>query len=272
MITVTHPGKLGDLLWALPTVRELALSRNDTIQLWLPSQCKPLVNLLAKQWYIRQTVIDEDWVLGANTPEAPAKPPVEPDGEVIHLGYPEWPTMPLPFYTASLAGVEPSWDPWIEAEPLVETYGQQLLLYAWTDNWFELKLGLTEILIRQLPVNAWTLRTDPKSARWPIYEHAYGTKIEELARCIASSTLVVTDCSMAMVLTAALGKRCVVMEPEPARHHPIFWPGSTQDDSGHWRQADNQFGRLIWPVIGGDGKPTFDARHTKDLIMELLRA
>jgi hypothetical protein len=271
-IPVTHPGKLGDLLWALPTVRELA-KQHGPVQLWLPPQCEPLATLLYQLPYIREVVIDSTWVLGANTPEAPAKPPGELPN-VIHLGYPEWPTCPLPFYTALQAGIrpEPSWEPWVEAEPLRRLDGEQVLLYAWTDNWFELKLGMTEILVSQLPITAWTLRTDPQSARWPIYKHAHGARIEELARHIATAALVVTDCSMAMVLTAALGKRCVVMEPEPARHHPIFWPGNTQDVNGHWWQADNQFGRLIWPVIGGDGKPTFDARHTKDLIMELLRA
>jgi len=61
-------------------------------------------------------------------------------------------------------------------------------------------------------------------------------------------------------------ERVLVVEPEEARHHPIFWPGSEVREDGHWTPRRTRLGRTIVPVIGGDFRPTFDARHTADAV------
>jgi hypothetical protein len=243
-----------------------------------PANTTPMVKLqplLERQPYIKEVVIRQDWSIEQEAPRRPISPTIDNyAGHWIHLGYPDWPKLPLPFYTAALAGFSRDgvdWSPWITAPKAFERQpSEDVVLFHWSDRWFELKLGLTELVRQALPLTAWSLRTDPNSARWHVYKHARGATFDNLARQIASVSLVVTDCSAVHVLAAAIGTPCVVVEPEEARHHPIFWPGSVQDEHGHWKQADNHFGKLIWPVIGGDGKPSFDARHTADLIMEVL--
>lgn len=273
MIYATHPGKLGDLLWALPTARHISRQYGQQVHLWLPASLKPLQNLLEKQDYIGEIHLDYDWAVQDTAPASPRIPPKGPsDASVVHLGYQGWPEHPLPFQVVRQQGLherDVDWSAWISTVPF-ESVPDGTILFHWTDRWFELKLGLTELITQALPVPAWTLRTAPNSARWPVYKHAIGTTIENLARHIASVDLVITDCSMGHVLTAAMGRRCVVIEPEPDRHHPIFWPGSIQTPEGWWREANNVFGTRIVPVTGIDGKPTFDARHAIDLIKELL--
>jgi hypothetical protein len=57
------------------------------------------------------------------------------------------------------------------------------------------------------------------------------------------------------VLANAMGKKTVVMEPDPNRaRNPLFWLP---------RERNHM-------VIGGDGLPTHDARHTADLLKEVL--
>lgn len=278
MQKITFPGKLGDLLWALPTIRHHQAVYGPH-RLYLSAHCRPLLNLLMKQPYLGGRVtVDPDWVPPDTAPMRPV-PPDSVEDIGLCLGYSTWPRQPLPFELAHNAGYNPAilpaeyWRPWIHAEPFppdrLTNVPRPVVLFHWTDRWFELKLGLTEILSRNLGL--WTLLTSDRSARWPIYPHARAATLENVARWIATASLVVTDNSCVMVLCAAMGTRCVVVEPEHDRHHPIFWPGSTQDERGRWQQADNPFGRLIYPVLGVDGKPTFDARHTKDLIQQLLK-
>jgi hypothetical protein len=57
------------------------------------------------------------------------------------------------------------------------------------------------------------------------------------------------------VLANALGKRCVVVEPNEHRWHPVFYRDAPQNHL----------------VRGNDGRPTFDARHAGDVLEEVLR-
>lgn len=277
MLNISHPGRFGDVLWALPTVRALAKDHRP-VRLHLPvdpadtTPMRKLVPLLEKQEYLQEIVIREDWSIELEAPRRPTSPPDEASyGDAwVHLGYRDWPTEPLPFYTASLAGYARDavdWSPWISAAPLAGG-NADALLFHWSDRWFELKFGLTRLLDQH--VSYWARYWTAPNSRFANEARWYGNTLENVARAIASSRLVVTDCSCVHVLAAAMGKKVVVVEPEENRHHFIFWPGSRQDERGHWKQAENAFGRLIYPVIGGDGKPTFDARHTSDLIKELL--
>lgn len=105
---------------------------------------------------------------------------------------------------------------------------------------------------------------------------AWGTTFYTLAQLFAGMQVVLTDCSAAHVMAAALGvPHVLVVEPEEARHHWVFWPGTHIHDDGlarHWQQKPDLLGRTIRPVLGGDGRPTFDSRHTVDAIKEALDA
>jgi hypothetical protein len=75
------------------------------------------------------------------------------------------------------------------------------------------------------------------------------------AALMATAGIYVGCLSALWVLANALGLRCLVVEPNPQRHHPVFWRESPKN-------------RLI---CGGDGKPTFDARHVGEALEEALR-
>ncbi|MGH7534414.1 MAG: hypothetical protein ACREMG_02390, partial [Gemmatimonadales bacterium] len=256
--------------------------------LHLSAACQPLAALLVTQPYIAGVMIDHTWQVQDTAPATPSTPPqCEAEGEILHLGYRSWPPEPLPFYTASIAGRrrdEVNWSPWITA-PRRHARTRDVLFH-WTDRWFELKYGLTQWVVNRLPGDCWALRCAPGSRFHSVF--AVDRSFSALAGEIVASQLVVTDCSAVHVLATALGVRTVVVEPEVDRHHFIFWPGSlvpgtpgaVQDpdwpptnrsiDVTRWQAAGNLFGRLIHPVIGTDGRPSFDCRHTLDLIAQLL--
>ena len=276
MLKVCHAGRFGDALWALPVVRHLA-KLHGPVQLHLPvdpantTPMKDLAPLLERQPYIAEVIVRQDWSIEWEAPRRPTAPPDWIEGwEAVSLSWTEWPTQPLPFYAAGLVGLTPTevdWSPWITVEHRVPPLHD--VLYTWSDRWFELKFGLSWLTWKATGITGEFVCQ--AGSRWDTEGHVHQhVNIPQLAEEIAVSRLLVTDCSMAHVLAAAIGTPCVVVEPEEARHHWIFWPGSVQDSQGHWQQADNAFGRLIYPVIGGDGKPTFDARHTADLIKEVL--
>lgn len=273
----THPGRFGDLIWALPTVRALGGGL-----LWLPESLRPMEPLLRAQPYIRDVVFDETWQVQDT---APATPRVPPDflvragrGPFCHLGYREWPDRPLPEYVARLAGAPIDLSqPWLTApatrtSPVMSRFD---VLVSFTDRWFELKYGLLallqeahvgEILLTYRPDTRW----DGPIAPSGVYEAYSGW--DDLPARIARARLVVCDNSAIMVLCAAFQTTpCLVLEPEEARHHPIFWPGIQGGDDGpeRWRPRE-PLCRWIHPLLGGDGRPTFDSRHLIATVRRLL--
>lgn len=76
-ILCTHPGRLGDLVWALPAVRWLSETYKCRVDLWLECELAPLKEVLEAQPYIGSVVIDTDWVTVEGAPRQPARPPSE---------------------------------------------------------------------------------------------------------------------------------------------------------------------------------------------------
>lgn len=299
MITICHPGRYGDLLWAAPSIRALAEQHNCKPWLLLPTDpanttpMRQMVELFRRQEYIGGTHIMADWSIVQDAPRMPLRPLSIPEdaSSVYCLGYREWPPLPLPYYTAELAGedvyreaVEDSdhfFRPWIQAPPLdfgLANRALPHLVVSWTDRYFELKLGILKEIERNMP----ELRISWYTHEGSRMQAAGATACE--FRYLASAfsapgAVVLTDCSAAHVLAAAVGVKAVlVVEPEEARHHYVFWPGSETTDergivnAGHWRQRATPLGRRIRPVLGGDHRPTFDSRHTIDAIREALDA
>ena len=287
-MTFTHPGKFGDLLWALPTVK--ALGGGD---LWLPAALRSMWEFLEAQPYIGRMTFDHGWVVQDTAPATPRTPEVYLPGATWHLGYPDWPDRPLPEYVAAQFGVEIDLgQPWLTVPP-DPAAGHHYrrgkkdidVLGHFTDRWFELKYGCWQLLCNHL-LTPRAGKREPtlvlgyaSGSRWLHLEaatHPYcGEHVltwVELAQYIQRSRLVVTDNSAVMVLCAGLQTTpCLVLEPEEARHHPIFWPGiqGGPDGPDRWKPRE-PLCRWIHPLLGGDGRPTFDSRHLIETVQRML--
>lgn len=264
-ILATFPGRAGDLLWALPTVRAVSQHFQTTVALKIAGEFAPMIPLLSQQAYLTDVVADPRWgMTGAPPPPSPS------DGawdRVYHLAYRGWPDHPLPKETEACLhqqwrdadGPVPVIDletPWITTPPSPwMTTPLSLAIAGWSDCWFELKLGLMELLAARkhyLDVLC------PQGSRWASEAGWDPTPWELAALHISIRKVFLGDCSALHVLAVALGKPVVLMEPMEARHNPIFYPlGKT--------------GR-VHLVTGNDGLPTFDARHVADVLEEALRA
>jgi hypothetical protein len=283
----SHPGRLGDVLWSLPTLRHLGGGG-----LVLPPDCAALVPLLRQQLYLHAVEVDPTWQVQDTAPRTPASPPKGANlwHDAQSLGYREWPQKALPFEVAAAYGIaaeELDLSPWITFPGRLFLTDVEILI-AWSDYWFELKVGVTDLILDARAYrDRWSWRITCKAeSRWrreyrPLTFET--NNFQQLAEAISCARVLLTDCSAAHVLAAALGKSVVVMEPEPMRHHLIFWPGSQQrvvyalGDAGQqvelsrrWEPADNVLGQRIFPVLGNDGKPTFDSRATIAKLEEVL--
>lgn len=264
----TFPGRAGDLLWALPSVRALSEHHHALIDLQISGEFASMVPLLEHQPYLGRVFADPCWQLsdwrerGAEHDwEAPylAQPTGQPYDQVYPLGYRRWPEMPLPYETFSLLAEIPGLPfdlgrPWITVE--TQTEDACPLTMGFTECHFELKVGLVHLLLDRLDLLDVVMLASPGS-RW-VSEAFYGPVTWlEAARAITTSPLLLTDCSALHVLAVALGTPVICVEPMEARWNPIFWPLG-------------QDGPRVTLVKGNDGRPTVDARHCADAIRAVL--
>jgi hypothetical protein len=271
----TFPGRFGDLLWALPTVRAIAEQTGDPVDLLIAEEFASIVLLLRQQPYLAQVGTSLGWSLTPpeewrppTWPGPPTSDPVYTSDHIYHLGYRGWPTEPLPYFTYLQTcreypelGLGPLdlETPWITVEPLPTARDPRhcCLTIGWSDCYFEMKAGLTYLLSKQ----EWSPQFDaivlpPPGSRWVTEWGMDAIDWVEAAEWIAQSEVFLGDCSALHVLAVALGKPVVLYEPMEARWNPIFYPlGKT--------------GRVRL-VTGNDGLPTIDARHTADVLREVL--
>jgi len=271
-ILCTFPGRYGDLLWALPAIRALSRRLDTPIDLTIAGEFANILPLLARQPYLGHVWADPDWALEPNQPTPPprrARAMLErTHDQTFHLAYRGWPQRALPFETldclnrrtegsplrrASLladADLDLS-TPWITVDgpgPPTE------LAVGFTEAWFELKLGLLVCLDPTLPPY---LQLTPPGSRWTT-EGAGRVSVLAAdwlthARTIRNADRFFGDCSALHVLACALGTPVLLMEPMDGRWNDIFYPyGKT--------------GPRVTLITGGDGRPTFDARHCRDAI------
>lgn len=277
-VLATFPGKYGDILWALPTVRAVSEAAGAPVDLIIAGAFESIVPLLERQPYLRRVWALEAWQVQDTAPITPRVPPTTlPGGQpivefepgiydrVLHLGYDGWPGWALPETTYRRAVADLACDaphllralpdldlnrPWITA-PFRWVTRPYPVAVGFTDEHFELKFGLWSLLFRRAlreQPDAQTLINVSHSPRWETEGEFGGFDWETAASAIAQSEVFLGDCSALHVLACALGVPCVLMEPAPARHHPIFWPFGTR-------------GPQVTQVLGGDGQWTWDARH-----------
>lgn len=261
-VLCTFPGKHGDLLWALPTVRAIAETIDAPVSLLISPWIQSLAPLVQQQGYVERVWVDETWATQDTAPMTPIRPPSMVSGVydvVLHLGYRGWPREPLPYEVQRIARSQ--WHmraireidlscPWITARPSLDPAGwHPSVVIGFTDEWFELKFGLAELLDAFQPF--WI----GDSPRWD-HEAGYApTDWLHAVEALVEAQVCVADCSAVHVLAVAMGKRVIVVEPNPHRHHPIFYPLANP---------------RVQLLTGNDGHPTFDARHLVDAVKAAL--
>lgn len=231
-ILFTHPGKLGDLLWAMPTVK--AIAGGGQVDLMVSGYCKPLVSLLAAQSYIRKVILYERWELKGGAPEEAWNP--GPVGfregeyqEVIHLGYRNWPAPTLGEYYPKLMretyGLDLKVDfnqPWLEATPWDMT--ENKIVCTFSNEFIETKVGWLQALWNQFPDEEFVLVRAPGSrmSEFSIDMPKIDAELPALAQIMASAKLVVTCNSVGHPLASGLGKKCIIAEPQKMRQQAVF--------------------------------------------------
>lgn len=275
-LLLTFPGRFGDLLWALPTVRAIAEQRGLPVDLAIAGEFASIAPLLRLQPYIKEVYPLDHWSL---TPPDEWRAPVELKGtdwdEVIDLGYRGWPDCPLPYFVAKQAKVEIDLSrPWITV-PTLDWKWKLHVAFGFSECWFELKHGLIELLFGEQyknedgdPFNegGYFVQQDPQfrsrgvftNSRWTT-EAGYGATADwiDSAQRIQFGQVFFGDCSALHVLAVAMGKPVVICEPMDARWNEIFYPLGMD-------------GPQVTVVKGHDGLPTFDARACAAAIEKAL--
>jgi hypothetical protein len=267
---VTFPGRHGDLLWALPTVRAISERVGAPVDLLIAGEFAGLIPLLARQPYLAQIWADRTWGMGHGWQPPPGTlADAPPYAATYHLGYRRWPERVLPEEVWITAAAEygslhplPPIDlqtPWIQAPPAGPVdYGHQWkrrIAVGFTECYFETKFGLLQLLDQH--DDNWALRTVMGTGRWMDEGGEGSCNWEEAAHAIKEAEIFVGDCSALHVLAVALGIPVVLVEPMEARHNDLFYPVG-------------KIGPQVTLVTGLDGQPTFDARHVRETVAQIL--
>lgn len=270
-VLCSMPGRHGDILWSLPTVRALADAHGEPVTMAISGKYGSLKALIEAQPYVKQCLALPNWEVQETAPMTPRVPTGTPALDAFehqyHLGYGGWPEKALPFECERIANItratrrEPPitidlTTPWIQAEPWEQVPHD--VVFGWSDEHFELKYGLTLLLARSVWGTAKSgFQLCAPGSRWETEGGFDTTDWLENAQRIAGCKVFVGCCSALHVLAVAMGKPVIVMEPNPQRHADVFYP----------------LGKVhrVHLVLGGDGQPTHDARHVKDAVEAALR-
>lgn len=266
-ILVTHPGKFGDVLWALPTVRAISEAHGEPVDFATSVQYSDdsFRRLINKQPYVDIAFHIPGWMVYDTAPMTPREPTPELLAKsyerVYHLGYEAWPKYycALDVYlralalNSSLSALDDS--PWVTLGP--SDRSSNTILVCWSQEWIELKMGLTLAVAAKFPEVQFKILCPRRQCRqeewlWVLPDNCclvHGDWLEA-CRWMEQATFYLGCLSGSWVLANATGTPVVAVEPAEARHHPVFW-------------RDSPINHM---TIGGDLKPTFDARHTCDMV------
>lgn len=247
-ILLTHPGKIGDLIWALSAAREVARKyTSGQVDLATSPYCRGLIPLLEHQEWIGSAIVLENWNVIFSAPVVPVIPPPYFDSFgnplelrpvcggpwdfVAHLGMRCWPSPTLLEYYPNLLrseyglSVEGSTSGWLEARTFPPS---SEIAICFSDEWVELKAGLCAALATAFPLETFRLLVSPQSRlakefRFPFQNFiTHECDIVTMADFMASSKLLVTCNSAPHPLANALGVPTVVVEPSTPRHQEVF--------------------------------------------------
>lgn len=108
MIAVSHPGKIGDALYALPTVKKLCEINNTNADFYTSSYCGGLRRLIEYQPYINKFIVSENYkITRMDMGVQPWQMPISGEySKIYHLGFQNIPDRPLPEFIARNAGLD----------------------------------------------------------------------------------------------------------------------------------------------------------------------
>ncbi len=268
-ILVSFPGRYGDLLWALPTVRAISEQIGAPVDLQISGEFGgSFVDLISQQPYLHDVQVDHrwglaDWIDGdGSLQQAWQPPPIPGYDRVYSLGYRRWPELALPFETQETARREYGLDvtidltrPWISVESAPYTTD---VACGWSDCHFELKYGLMELLHPDEDPATFKVRAlIAPGSRWATEGGYVPYTWMKAAQTIQSARVFLGDNSALHVLACAIGRPVILYEPMEARHNPIFLPFGMD-------------GPQVTSVKGNDGLWTTDARHCADALKAAL--
>lgn len=221
-VLATFSGKFGDILWALPTVRELTW-KVGPVELGIMPQYISLLPLLNRQPYIERAEAIENWRCeGSPYGDQPWEAPVRAGKYeiVYHLTYRRHPVgMSLMQWTAMQVGIQLENRPG-GVLPFIhvgkngeDQWEEEVVAWAFNDSDRERK---TDFVKRLEQV---TERKTGIKAKWI---NVQGLSWVDAARVIRRARFFVGCRSSNYVLAHGLGQRVLCFEPNPARRGPVF--------------------------------------------------
>lgn len=107
MIACTHPGKIGDALYALPAVRALCEKHGCAADFYTSEYCRPALGVLRAQPYVREAKVADGYQPERSDCGVQPWAMPTPDGydAVYHLGFRSVPDRPLHEWIAAEVGV-----------------------------------------------------------------------------------------------------------------------------------------------------------------------
>lgn len=214
----TFSGKMGDILWSLPTVRELSKRHGEAVDFGIMPQYSGLLELLNFQSYISKAEVFPDWICtGSPHGDQPWKPPAKYEiwyEHIYHLTYRAHPgigavALPLCDFIASQQKVELHVPvvPFLEAQD-IEVFPpppQPVLPYGFNGDYADAKQQfLCKLLLNTQGQLAWVDVTN--------------MPFMQAAAVIKKAGIYVGCRSACWVLATGLGAQTITFEPNPNRH------------------------------------------------------
>ncbi len=296
-VLTTMPGKLGDILWALPTCRVLAEAAGEPVDLVLSHQYgdTSLRRLIEGAPYIGRCLTETTWSVQDTAPLSPSRPPTDQTpfeyDKVIHLGYETWPLSLLPadIYMRATANwgrplptldLDTSWlmtpdkESWAENETYAECGAEPHphVHIGWSDEWVELKAGLIYALCGGLPAHEIWVITHVGSRlckewlmHYPGDLDSFTEGFENLSWFSGDWILTAHALAHSKLFVGCLSAQWVLANALGITT-VIVEPSKARHNPIFF--YDHPRNTLL---LGIDGKPTFDARHLVDKVREKLR-
>jgi len=294
-VLCTMPGKFGDILWSLPTVRCLREAAGEPVDLVTSPTYGSIIDLIHGQPYIGKAMVHPKWEVRDTAPMTPQRPP-EFDAacydKVIHLGYERWPQnlLPVEIYLQATGqwGKElPKLDldtPWIQVDPEWDFCWEEHETYAeyrdwhpdvhvgWSDEWVELKMGVTYALTGRgegrIDYQVLTAPGSRVEKEWLIHYPGAGDEFDEtfenLSWYAAGWKITADALSHAKIFLGCLSSQWVLA-------NALGKPTVIMEPNPHRHNSIFFYGHPRNHLVrGNDGKPTFDARHVADMVKEVL--
>lgn len=213
-VLTTFSGKYGDILWSMPTVRQISRQYNHAVDFACMPQYQSILPFLWEQEYINDAFVIEDWICtGSPNGDQPWQSPnVAGYDRVYQLTYRSHPginspAMPLVDLVARQHDMQLPGDtvPFLRSKHKTYVCAAPYVTYAFNPMYSEQK----DTFFREL-----FSRLGSEIPLVPVGTLSW----QEAAAQIASSLFYVGCRSACWVLAMGLGARTITFEPERDRH------------------------------------------------------